>query len=66
MEKKTTHIFRKEKGQIVVHGKVNLTDVNGNKITHGERFTLCGCAKSKNCLFVMVHIKSKLKINKNE
>ena len=36
MEKKTTHIFRKEKGQIVVHGEVNLTDVNGNEIPHGE------------------------------
>ena len=32
MEKKTTHIFRKEKGQIVVHGEVNLTDLEGNKI----------------------------------
>ena len=47
MEKKSTHIFRKEKGQIVVQGKVNLTDVNGNKIPHGDRFTLCGVAKSK-------------------
>ena len=44
MEKKTTQIFRKEKGQIVVHGKVNLTDIEGNKIPHGEKFTLCGCA----------------------
>ena len=51
MEKQITHIFRKEKGQIVVHGKVNLTDVNGNKIMHGERFTLCGCAKSKKLPF---------------
>ena len=51
MEKKTPHIFRKEKGQIVVQGEVNLTDVNGNKIPHRERFTLCGCAKSKNLPF---------------
>ena len=40
MEKKNTHIFRKEKGQIVVQGEVNLTDVNGNKIPHGDRFTV--------------------------
>ena len=32
MEKKSTHIFRKEKGQIVVQGEVNLTDIKGNKI----------------------------------
>ena len=41
----------KEKGQIVVQGEVNLTDVNGNKIPHGDRFTLCGCAKSKKLPF---------------
>jgi hypothetical protein len=52
MEKKITHIFRKEKGQIVVHGQVNLTDLDGNKILHGERFTLCGCAKSKKTSFL--------------
>ena len=51
MEKKTTHIFRKEKGEIVVHGKLNLPEIYGNKITHGERFTLCGCAKSKKLPF---------------
>ena len=51
MEKKTTQIFRKEKGQTVVHGKVNLTDIEGNKIPHGEKFTLCGCAKSKKLPF---------------
>ena len=51
MEKEITHIFRKEKGQIVVHGKVYLTDLEGNKIPHGEKFTLCGCAKSKKLPF---------------
>jgi CDGSH-type Zn-finger protein len=51
MEKKITHISRKEKGQIVVHGDVNLTDFEGNKIPHGEKFTLCGCAKSKKLPF---------------
>ena len=51
MEKKSTHIFRKEKGQIVVEGEVNLTDVNGYKIPHGDRFTLCSCAKSKKLPF---------------
>ena len=40
MEKKITQIFRKEKGQIVVKGEVNLTDTEGNKIPHGEKFTL--------------------------
>ena len=44
-------ISRKEKGQIVIQGEVNLTDIKGNKIPHGERFTLCGCAKSKNLPF---------------
>ena len=51
MEKKGTHIFRKEKGQIVVQGGVNLTDSDGNKIPHGDKFTLCGCAKSKKLPF---------------
>ena len=32
MEKKIPHIFRKDKGQIVIQGKVQLTDVEGNKI----------------------------------
>ena len=51
MERKVTHIFRKEKGQIVVNGEVNLTDLDGNKIAHGEKFTLCGCNKSKKLPF---------------
>ena len=51
MEKKITQIFRKEKGQIVVQGEVNLTDTEGNKIAHGEKFPLCGCAKSKKLPF---------------
>ena len=51
MEKKSTHIFRKEKGQIVVQGKVNLTDIDGNIIPHSEKFTLCGCSKSKRLPF---------------
>ena len=51
MEKKGTHIFRKEKGQIVVQGEVNLTDVNGKNIPHGDRFTLCGCGKSNKLPF---------------
>ena len=51
MEKKIPHIFRKEKGQIVIQGKVQLTDVDGNKIPHGEKFTLCGCNKSKKLPF---------------
>ena len=51
MEKKITQIFRKEKGQIVVQGEVNLTDGEGNKIPHGEKFTLCGCSISKKLPF---------------
>ena len=31
MEKKIPHIFRKDKGQIVIQGKVQLTDAEGNK-----------------------------------
>ena len=38
-------------GQIVVQGKVNLTDEEGNPIKHGPRITLCGCAKSRNLPF---------------
>ena len=51
MEKKIPHIFRKDKGQIVIQGKVQLTDADGNKIPHGEKFTLCGCTKSKKLPF---------------
>ena len=51
MEKKIPHIYRKDKGQIVIHGKVRLTDLEGNKIPHGEKFTLCGCTKSKKLPF---------------
>ena len=51
MNMKTTRIYRKDKGQIVVNGDVNLTDIEGNKIPHGEKFTLCGCAKSKKLPF---------------
>ena len=51
MEKKIPHIYRKDKGQIVIHGEVQLTDVDGNKIPHGEKFTLCGCTKSKKLPF---------------
>lgn len=51
MEKKIPHIYRKNKGQIVIQGKVQLTDAEGNKIPHGEKFTLCGCTKSKKLPF---------------
>ena len=51
MEKKIPHIFRKDKGQIVIQGKVQLTDAEGNIIPHGEKFTLCGCTKSKKLPF---------------
>ena len=51
MEKKIPNIYRKDKGQIVIQGKVQLTDAEGNKIPHGEKFTLCGCTKSKKLPF---------------
>lgn len=51
MEKKTPRIYRKDKGQIVVEGLIDLTDLDGNKIEHGSKFTLCGCAKSKKLPF---------------
>ena len=51
MEKKIPHIFRKDKGQIVIQGKIQLTDAEGNRIPHGEKFTLCGCTKSKKLPF---------------
>ena len=51
MEKKIPYIYRKDKGQIVIQGKVQLTDAEGNKIPHGEKFTLCGCTKSKKLPF---------------
>ena len=51
MEKKIPRIYRKDKGQIVVEGLIDLTDLDGNKIKHGGRFTLCGCTKSKKLPF---------------
>ncbi|MDG1027560.1 MAG: CDGSH iron-sulfur domain-containing protein [Flavobacteriaceae bacterium] len=50
-EERTPRIYRKDKGQIVVEGKVNLIDLEGNPIKHGNRFTLCGCTKSKDMPF---------------
>ena len=51
MDSRITKIQRKDKGQIVIQGKVELIDHNGNKIDHGSRFTLCGCTKSKQLPF---------------
>jgi CDGSH-type Zn-finger protein len=51
MEKKIPRIYRKDKGQIVVEGLIDLTDLDGNKIEHGNRFTLFGCTKSKKLPF---------------
>ncbi len=47
MNNKKVHVFRKSKGQIVIDGPVILTDEDGNELPHGERFSLCGCGKSK-------------------
>ena len=50
-EDRTPKIFRKPKGQIVEEGKVKLTDLEGNPIKHGNRFTQCSYTKSKNMTF---------------
>jgi CDGSH-type Zn-finger protein len=50
-QKQTPKIYRKENGQIVIEGKVNLTDMEGNPLKLGNRFTLCGCTKSKEMPF---------------
>jgi len=47
MKNNKVHVFRKSKGQIVIEGTVILTDEDGNELPHGERFSLCGCGKSK-------------------
>ena len=51
MKEKHVSIYRKPKGQIVIEGKVVLSDQEGNEIPHGDRFTLCGCGKSKRLPF---------------
>tara|TARA_B110000967_G_scaffold207685_1_gene257676 strand:+ start:2177 stop:2353 length:177 start_codon:yes stop_codon:yes gene_type:complete len=51
MKDQIPKIYRKPNGPIVVQGKVELTDDEGNKIKHGPRFSLCGCTKSKNLPF---------------
>ncbi|MDA7693443.1 CDGSH iron-sulfur domain-containing protein [Flavobacteriaceae bacterium] len=51
MNENKVHIFRKSKGQIVIDGPVKLTDEDGNLLPHGDRFTLCGCGKSKRMPF---------------
>ena len=56
-EERTPKIYRKAKGQIVVEGKVNLTDLEGNPIKHGNRFTSVGVQSPKTCLFAMAHTK---------
>ncbi len=50
-EDRVPKIFRKLKGQNVEYGKVKLTDLEGNPIKHGNRFTLCSYTKSKNMTF---------------
>ena len=47
MKNNKVHVFRKSKGQIVIEGPVILTDEDVNELPHGERFSLCGCGKSK-------------------
>ncbi|MDG2146922.1 MAG: CDGSH iron-sulfur domain-containing protein [Flavobacteriaceae bacterium] len=51
MSSKKVIIFRKSKGQIVVQGDVKLTNEEGEEIEHSDRFTLCGCSKSKKLPF---------------
>ena len=49
-EDQTPKIFRKSKGQIVMEGKVKLTDLEGNRIKHGNRFTCVVVLSPKTCL----------------
>ena len=49
-------IYRKAKGQTVIEGKSNITDLEGNHVEHGNRFTLSVCNKEKTSLFEIVHI----------
>ena len=51
MKEKHVSIFRKPEGQIVTEEKVLLSDQEGNEIPDGDRFTLCGCGKSKRLPF---------------
>jgi len=51
MSSKKVIIFRKSKGQIVVQGDVKLTNEEGEEIERSDRFTLCGCSKSKKLPF---------------
>ncbi|MBR98951.1 MAG: iron-binding protein [Flavobacteriaceae bacterium] len=51
MSNKKVIIYRKSKGQIVVQGEVKLTNEEGKEIQHKDRFTLCGCSKSKKLPF---------------
>ena len=51
MKEKHVSIFRKPEGQIVIEEKVLLSDQEGNEIPDGDRFTLCGCGKSKRLPF---------------
>ena len=54
-EELTPIIYRKAKGQIIIEGKSNITDLEGNKVKYGNRFTLSGCNKKKTFLFELVH-----------
>ena len=53
MEKKITQIFRKEKGQIVVQGEVNLTDSGGNKFLTEKNLLSVAAQNRKNFHSVM-------------
>ena len=54
-EELTPTIYRKAKGQIIIEGKSNINDLEGNLVYHGNMFILSLCKKEKTSLFEMVH-----------
>ena len=50
-EEDIVRIYRKPAGPIVVAGKVELLDCDGNAIDHRSKFSLCGCGLSKKMPF---------------
>jgi 5-deoxy-D-glucuronate isomerase len=49
--------IEKPRGQIVVKGKVKLTELDENPIKHGKRLSFFAAQNPKLCLFAMAHTK---------
>ena len=56
-EEQTPRIYRKAKGQIVIEGKVNLTDLEETQLNMETDSPFVVVTNPKKCLFVMVHTK---------